>query len=303
MGKFGLLTVHAVTSLHAGDGSAPGVVDLPIQREPHTRWPRIVGSSLKGALRGCAREYIQPTVPGLNREGANAHVDVTAVFGPLAGSPAHAGALCIADARILAFPVRATQGGFAWLTCPAVWDRLKRDLIFAHAPLHNAVMPAVSGGDALCADDAPWADGSTAGFEEFAFTVAHNAAVKSLRDEWLKPKLADESSEALKRLVVVSDEAFTFFVRRACTVVARNAMKDYDTKRVADGALFYEEMLPPETLMYSMVEAHPPRNGAPLADGVMEYLKSVLGRTSGVVQLGADATVGVGWCRTSLSKL
>ncbi|WP_279487125.1 RAMP superfamily CRISPR-associated protein [Aeromonas veronii] len=46
-----LLGLHAHTWIHAGSGEKDGVVDLPIQREAHTGWPVIFGSSLKGAMR------------------------------------------------------------------------------------------------------------------------------------------------------------------------------------------------------------------------------------------------------------
>ena len=39
------------TPLHAGSGSDLGVIDLPIQRERHTTFPKIESSSLKGSLR------------------------------------------------------------------------------------------------------------------------------------------------------------------------------------------------------------------------------------------------------------
>ena len=39
------------TPLHAGSGSDLGIVDLPIQRERHTSFPKIEGSSFKGAVR------------------------------------------------------------------------------------------------------------------------------------------------------------------------------------------------------------------------------------------------------------
>ena len=39
------------TPLHAGSGDDLGIVDLPIQRERHTSFPKIEASSLKGALR------------------------------------------------------------------------------------------------------------------------------------------------------------------------------------------------------------------------------------------------------------
>ncbi len=52
---------------------------------------------------------------------------------------------------------------------------------------------------------------------------------------------------------------------------------DYDTKTVADGALFYEEYLPPETLFYSVVLANGARSTSTrrLLDGgrVLEVVK------------------------------
>lgn len=39
------------TPLHAGSGDELGVIDLPIQREKHTNFPKVEASSLKGALR------------------------------------------------------------------------------------------------------------------------------------------------------------------------------------------------------------------------------------------------------------
>jgi len=44
------------TPLHAGSGDSLGIVDLPIQREKHTSFPKIEASSLKGALREAFEE-------------------------------------------------------------------------------------------------------------------------------------------------------------------------------------------------------------------------------------------------------
>jgi CRISPR-associated protein Cmr4 len=51
MSEKALLMIHALTGLHPGSGTALGVVDLPVQRERHTAWPLIPGSSLKGVKR------------------------------------------------------------------------------------------------------------------------------------------------------------------------------------------------------------------------------------------------------------
>ena len=49
--KTNTLFLVTETPLHAGSGSDLGIVDLPIQRERHTRFPKIEASSLKGAIR------------------------------------------------------------------------------------------------------------------------------------------------------------------------------------------------------------------------------------------------------------
>ena len=52
-----ILGLLAQTSIHAGTGSNTGVVDLPIQREAHTAYPCVFGSSMKGALRTHAEQF------------------------------------------------------------------------------------------------------------------------------------------------------------------------------------------------------------------------------------------------------
>ena len=100
-----MLFIHALTGLHPGSGTALGVVDLPVQRERHTQWPVVPGSSLKGVLRDTCRP---------DKSEADKHEQWLAVFGPeTADADAHAGALSLTDARILAFPVRSLRGRFA----------------------------------------------------------------------------------------------------------------------------------------------------------------------------------------------
>jgi CRISPR-associated protein Cmr4 len=53
-----IMNMVAQTSIHAGAGQALSVIDLPIQRESHTQFPVIFGSSLKGALRFRASQVL-----------------------------------------------------------------------------------------------------------------------------------------------------------------------------------------------------------------------------------------------------
>lgn len=49
--KFQPFFIIAETPVHADSGSELGIVDLPIQRERHTAFPKIEGSGLKGCIR------------------------------------------------------------------------------------------------------------------------------------------------------------------------------------------------------------------------------------------------------------
>ena len=138
-----LLFIHALTGLHPGGGTALGVVDLPVQRERHTDWPIISGSSLKGVMRAeCTRDNWEDK-------------DVLAAFGPETKDASdHAGAVAFSDARILAFPVRSLTGVFAWVTCPAVLNRLSRDVGLIGGGDFPTV-PKVEKAKAACAQDSP----------------------------------------------------------------------------------------------------------------------------------------------------
>jgi len=284
-----LLFIHAQTSLHPGSGTALGTVDLPVQRERHTQWPVIPGSTLKGIVRDACRR------------AAGNNGDLFAVFGPeTAEAGKHAGALSLTDARILAFPVRSLRGVFAWVTCPAVLERLQRDLKLADLGNAGFRLPAEPGKDkALCHADSPLlVGGKQLVLEEFEFERTGDA--NDLTD-WLAVRaVADEATQKRLRshLVVLHDDDFTHFVRHATEVVARVGL-DYERKTVKEGALFYEEFLPAETLFYAVVLASASRrNGHSQSAGdILAYVRC---HTPPYLQIGGDETIGKGLCAVRL---
>jgi len=44
------------TPLHAGSGTELGIIDMPIQRERHTDFPKVEASGLNGCIRGAYDE-------------------------------------------------------------------------------------------------------------------------------------------------------------------------------------------------------------------------------------------------------
>jgi len=289
-----LLFIHAHTPVHPGSGTALGTVDLPVQRERHTQWPVIPGSTLKGILRDACR----------SKNGNNhAREDWLAAFGPeTAEADKHAGALSFTDARILAFPVRSLRGIFAWTTCSAVLERLVRDADLARLRDTMPQPPAAPAeNQVLCPQESPLLlNGDKLVLEEFEFqrTGRDIGAVA----QWIADRAFRGDSFATERfktnLVVLYEDDFTHFARHATEVVARVGL-DYERKTVKGGALFYEEFLPAETLFYSVVLASPSRregHGKSARD-ILDYL---LSNMPPILQIGGDETIGKGICAVRL---
>jgi CRISPR-associated protein Cmr4 len=312
-----LLFIHAQTALHPGTGTALGTVDLPVQRERHTGWPTIAGSSLKGVVRDCCRPK--------DHDG-DEYQQWLAVFGPETGeAELHAGAVSITDARILAFPVRSAKSVFAWVTCPEVLGRWERDAKLAGQSLSlngdslQALNSPKNEGRAFAPTGSPLAfdDGGQKKLllEEYDFvvdsagdktaaTIGHCFADHAVADEFTKARLR-------QHLVVLPDTEFTYFVRHATEVAARIGL-DYETKTVSGGALFYEEFLPAETLLYAVVlasqsrrrfskdQANERRRSVEMSEAeVLTFVRDQLPVPS-ILQIGGNETIGKGLCAVRL---
>jgi CRISPR-associated protein Cmr4 len=309
----GLLTLHAETTLHPGSGASLGVVDLPVQRERHTHFPTIPGSSLKGVLRDAARtrndkKDDDPLVVQLFG-GTPTAANGGAGEGRAVHEP-EAGLLSVSDARLLAMPVRSLKAVFAWVTCPAVLERLARDARLVGLDLGLGAFQ-VAEGKALCADhgeEGPVMSGRIV-LEEFDFEVLKDGAASGDAKR-AAGKLADlllptgPEWEATRRrfkrsLCVISDDEFAHFARLGTEVVARIGL-DAETKTVKGGALFYQELLPAESIFYAVVLAEKPRrSGGGSANEVLERFKAQV--LPPVLQVGADETMGRGFCATRLA--
>ncbi|DAB30027.1 MAG TPA: type III-B CRISPR module RAMP protein Cmr4, partial [Sulfurimonas sp. UBA12504] len=98
--------IKVLTPLHAGSGSDLGVVDLPIQRESHTSFPKIEASSLKGAIRSAFENKAKTDDEKINIHRIFGCDDCEKQFpNPFnKENKDFAGVLGFSDARILFFP-------------------------------------------------------------------------------------------------------------------------------------------------------------------------------------------------------
>ena len=287
-----MLGLIAQTSIHAGTGSAVGAVDLPIQREGHSGWPCIFGASVKGAIRAKGVNTLKPESEEFN-----------AIFGSATNENAHAGAISVGDARLLLLPVRSLTSAFKWVTCPAVLERFKRDYALLGQTLTFDV-PNVTG-----MQQALWcqADGhlfleeyrlEAKAIEKKLCSVINALAALVDRKDFINHLEA--------QLVIVSNDMFTYLANQATPVNAHIAIKDDGSKTVTKGALWYEETLPPETVLYVplMIQASRRNNKFLTATEILELLKTkVFTGTTVWLQLGGNETVGMGWCQVKLNHV
>lgn len=283
-----LITLQAITFLHPGTGQTTGIVDLPIQREVHTGHPMFAASGLKGSLRDKAEQL-----------WGKDHADVNLVFGSgisIEEKSTAAGAISVTDARILAFPVRSLQEVFVWVICPLVIQRLLRDigLIGLAIPEANlSVALDLMEANAVVATE-PKLHGQLI-LEELNFTVTPNSIVDDIGN-LITTLLDGQSGFDTKRLVIIPNDDFQHLVRYATQVAARISLNENKTTDGGDGNLWYEETLPPETLMYALALCHDQRkekkeiDAGQVADKLQNLLKNKF------LQIGGNETVGQGWC-------
>jgi CRISPR-associated protein Cmr4 len=319
--RHALVFFQPVTPLHVGCGQDVGVVDLPVIRERTTGYPFVPGSG----IRGCLRDLFE------RRDKDRRTSDAVTLFGPTADQEdevRHAGSAAVHDAKMLLFPVRADQGTFLWLTCPAVLVRFARDLsVFleaaeaagwpglpALAPAEEAALTAASGGGRLFLEELA--------FERMPDSAPGAAAARAALAGWAgsigqaltEPRLGSST-------VLVSDGAFLHFVSHATVVQQHNRLTS--AKTVEGSALFSVEAVPPETVFYGFLGAtdsrRPPAESAPDTEGaappvvragprsaveILACLRSLWegaagssGPAAGTLHLGGDEGTGLGVTR------
>lgn len=263
--------LHALSPLHVGTGQSADIVDLPIARQRATNIPYVPGSALKGVLRSAF-------------EGK---ADQVTIFGPAtADASEHAGSLVAGDALLLALPVRSFKGTFVWATSPLLLRLARRDLPELEVPaLRDLKRAVVSDGDRSLHDN------KFLYLEDLDLPAAQSDEVKRLGakiDGWL-----GYGDWVQNRLAVVDDETMTFLLE-TCTQLDTRVRINNSTRTVATGALWIEESLPAESLLWGVLAADTVRQkDAALTPS--EALDRVF-EVGETLQVGGKATVGRGRC-------
>lgn len=237
-----ILGLYTETPLHCGTESGSGYVDMPIQRERHSGFPMIPGSSIKGVLNDevkwgeSDRDYFfgadekPPAKPGGPR---------------IPGKP---GSVSFGDAFLVAFPVRSSRYPFVWITCPIILERTYRAL---GRPWPKDVR-RLREGEAWSST----AENDVLLEELQVSATSDGASILAPLTGLLPscPELAYTKGIFGERLYAISDEDFSKLIETATEIVTRIRIdKPSGTTSEGEGQLFNEELVPRDTLFLTVL--------------------------------------------------
>jgi CRISPR-associated protein Cmr4 len=274
-----ILGMLAEEFLHPGAGQSNGVIDLPVAREGHTGWPLAPDTGVKGALREHNREETW----------------VDKVY----GKPDGAGEAMIGGGRLLLLPVRHLEGTYAWTTCPGLLERFWRDWrrLFGVQPFELTAIEKLTpknrnDGKAKTALSGLSHDSNVIRLDDLAFGVE----TFDPKDQDIKDALGHiealmggppAASRLQGQVAVVTDAIFAEFAAYGLPVHAHNVLDE--NKQSLN--LWYEESLPPDTLLYAPIASRNMKPCAPYTAFAKQFDKPCYRR------LGGNETTGQGWVR------
>ena len=266
-----LLGLIAETPIHYGAETGGGAIDLPVAREAATHYPVISGSAFKGSFK-----------------------DVLGRDSIYTGTADAAGQLIFSDIRLLLLPVRSLSGNYAWATCPLLLERLQRDMERAQVP-ETFDWTDVDDGTYIGPANLP----VLLQLEERQFAKASASNTPGLLSA-IRKLIVHASARARveSQLVVLSNNNFAWFAQFALPVNAHNKLDD---DKISEN-LWYEETLPPDTVMYGLILPRPTLLENQQGDAI-RAVKTRLASDKPYLQIGGGETTGLGWfahnCRTA----
>jgi len=281
--------LQAITPMHVGAGKGVGFIDMPIMRERVTSWPVVPGSAVKGVLRD---HYSQVKDEKIKDSFLTA-------FGTSEGEQ-NAGSLVFTDSHIVCFPVRSLYGTFAYVTCPLVLERLKKDMVVAGYTGLPAMSEMPEEGSVFYPTGSKLTQQNAIFFEDLNLKAVQQSCADSWAKELSKVLFSNDPAWKqifIERFAILSNDCFTFLAETGTEVAARIRIDD-SKKVVAKGALWYEESLPAEAIMAGVVWCDRPYGKTTLTSD--EMIERYCGDTLNL-QIGGKATVGKGRARCIFS--
>ncbi len=200
------------------------------------------------------------------------------------------GDIIFTDGKILLFPVKSVKGVFAWITCPLVLERFVRDTeikIDNLEKIKNLDDKEATAGENIRIDN-------YLVLEEISFTVKNEEknileTIHNLLPENLKKEITKE------KIAVVSNERFRYFVKNHTEVNTRTRI-DQITGTVKEGALWYEELVPAETVFYNLILSRTNNKDNNNLNLISNFIDGE------IFQFGGDETLGRGFTKVYVKE-
>lgn len=298
-----LFTLRALSPVHCGIGQIVNDIDLPTARNSVTGHPVIPGSSIKGVL----KDEFQAME---GSDGWPTTTTLDTLFGK-DENPDHASSVSMGDANLLALPVRSFFGTFAYLASPITLKTFKNNLERAGITV-NLTVPTMGLQDDNGCDKASITTHSVLSrgnhpsvlLEEMDLLIDADNNSAQAWAEFIAPLFfSDDEGQGIfkKRFAVVYDDVLNFFCRTSLPVDARIAINQ-ETGTVNEGALWYEESIPAESLFSGIIgidrsfNSLVPMNAIDLAGKLVSKFPMNL-------QVGGKATTGKGFVALDIRKV
>jgi CRISPR-associated protein Cmr4 len=186
-----------------------------------------------------------------------------------------------------------------YVTSPFILARYAHDLGMTGRGLPAGLPTPASSSDALVAEGSVNLMGSTLVLEDLDLTAGQNADTTA----WAKciaeqVYAADSTAQAdlIARFAIVPDDVLSYLSETATELRARIAIDDR-TGVVRKGALWYEENLPAETILWGVYALAGSMNTESKKRRTAEELARLLPADGRLLQLGGKAGVGRGLVR------
>jgi CRISPR-associated protein Cmr4 len=278
-----LIFIRPFTNMHVGSGkSNSGKVDNLVQRDVLTEHPVIHSTSLKGAFRELLLNYLTSdvidTIFGKGNEKKNGKENNS-------DNPNSAGQCDFFNAHLLTFPMRSDRVTYLHATSPQIILNFLDKVETLEVTTDNKLVDALKKLVKLTINTSTPIvfDASLVGAKiEYHKTVAQLCDVKFLSFEEQK-LITDFLGSPLS---VFNDEELTGFLKKKLPVIARNFLDNGQSKN-----LWYEEIVPRETLFYTIVTS--PKDMDTFYDA-FDGIKQM--------QIGGNSSVGYGYCKINIQK-
>ena len=278
-----LIFIRPFSNMHVGSGkSNSGKVDNLVQRDVLTEHPVIHSTSLKGAFRELLLNYLAPEVIDIifgkgneKKNGKESNSD----------NPNSAGQCDFFNAHLLTFPMRSDKVTYLHVTSPNIildfLDKIKVLDIPSDEKLVT-ILEKITGlsinkNEPIVFD----------ALLEGAKIENHNTIAQKCSTDQLNQNEQKQITDFLgSPLAIFNDENLTGFLKKKLPVIARNFLDNGQSKN-----LWYEEIVPRETLFYTIVTSPADMDTFYDAfDGIKQ------------MQIGGNSSVGYGYCKINIQK-